>query len=178
MLEALTDYLRVSLGSLRHADSTLGVELDLATRYLQLMQARMGERLRFEVEADADARAVVLSSLLLQPLVENAVKHGLEPQVDGGTVRVTAHRIRHAGADALQVCVDDDDDGAGLAASAARTRRTVAGGPDGHGIALDNLRERLRTQFGAAASLELTELPAPGGTRCCLVVPWRGATPA
>ena len=171
MLEALTDYLRVSLGSLRHADSTLGAELDLATRYLQLMQTRMGERLHFEFDADTDVRSAALPPLLLQPLIENAVKHGLEPQVDGGTVRVTARRITRAGVPALQVCVDDD--GAGLPASAARTRRTVAGGPDGHGIALANLRERLQSGFGASASLELTELPAPGGTRCCLIVPWR-----
>ena len=175
-LEALTDYLRASLGSLRRADGTLGMELDLATSYLQLMQTRMGDRLRFEIEADAQLRGAALAPLLLQPLIENAVKHGLEPQVDGGTVRVVATRIRHAGVDALQVCVEDN--GAGLAAAAARGRRTVAGGPDGHGIALANLRERLLTRFDSAASLTLTELPAPGGTRCCLLVPWHVATAA
>jgi signal transduction histidine kinase len=174
VLEALTDYLRASLGSLRRADSTLGAELDLATRYLLLMQTRMGERLRFEIEADADVRGAALAPLLLQPLIENAVKHGLEPQVDGGTVRVKAARIRRDGVDTLQICVDDD--GAGLAAAARRGRRTVAGGPDGHGIALANLRERLQARFDAAASLTLTELPEPGGTRCCLVVPWHVAT--
>jgi signal transduction histidine kinase len=173
MLEALTDYLRASLGGLRHADSTLATELDLARRYLQLMQTRMGERLRFEIEADSTLRQAALMPLALQPLIENAVKHGLEPQVEGGVVRVRATRVTVAGQDSLQVCVEDD--GAGLAAAARRTRRSVAGGPDGHGIALANLRERLQARFGAGARLTLGELEAAAGTRACLVIPWRVA---
>src|SRR5471030_1076682 len=98
------------------------------------MQSRMGERLCFEIDVDASLRNASLPPLLLQPLIENAVKHGLEPQVEGGTVRVKASRVVVDGFDALQLCVDDD--GAGLAASASRQRRTVAGGPDGHGIAI------------------------------------------
>jgi len=175
-LEALTDYLRASLGSLRHGDSTLGAELDLAGRYLQLMQARMGERLRFEIAADDALRQAALMPLVLQPLIENAVKHGLEPQVDGGTVRVTATRVAAGGNDALQVCVEDD--GAGLAAAAARPRRRVAGGADGNGIALDNLRERLRSRFGPAARLTLSELDGARGTRACLTIPWQAARAA
>jgi len=175
-LETLTDYLRASLGSLRRGDSTLGAELDLAGRYLQLMQARMGDRLRFEIEADDAARQAALMPLVLQPLIENAVKHGLEPRVDGGTVRVKAVRVAVGGADALQVCVEDD--GAGLAAAAARPRRRVAGGADGNGIALANLRERLRARFGPAAQLTLSELEAGRGTRACLVIPWQAANAA
>jgi len=175
-LEALTDYLRASLGSLRRGDSTLGAELDLAGRYLQLMQARMGDRLRFEIEADDAARQAALMPLVLQPLIENAVKHGLEPRVDGGTVRVKAVRVAVGGADALQVCVEDD--GAGLAAAAARPRRRVAGGADGNGIALANLRERLRSRFGPAADLTLSDLDGGRGTRACLVIPWQAARAA
>ena len=176
MLEALTDYLRASLGGLRHDGSTLAVELDLARRYLELMRTRMGERLRFEIEADDTLRQAALMPLMLQPLIENAVKHGLEPQVDGGTVRVKAERLRVAGQDSLQVCVEDD--GAGLAVAARRPRRTVAGGPDGHGIALANLRERLQARFGAAAQLTLSDLGADAGTRACLVIPWKIANAA
>ena len=98
MLEALTDYLRASLGGLRHDDSTLAAELDLARRYLELMQTRMGDRLRFEIDVDEALGRAALMPLVLQPLIENAVKHGLEPQVDGGTVRVTATRIAVDGA--------------------------------------------------------------------------------
>ena len=180
MLEALTDYLRASLGALRHADSTLAAELDLARRYLELMRTRMGERLRFEIVADDALNRVALMPLVLQPLIENAVKHGLEPQVDGGTVRVTAMRVKVAGHDSLQVCIEDD--GAGLAVAARRPRRTVAGGPDGHGIALANLRERLLARFGASATLTLSDLGddtgTNAGTRACLVIPWRTASAA
>ena len=175
-LEALTDYLRASLGSMRHGESTLAAELDLAGRYLQLMQARMGERLRFEIEADDALRQAALMPLVLQPLIENAVKHGLEPQVDGGTVRVTVARVAVDGADSLQVCLEDD--GAGLAAAAARPRRRVAGGADGNGIALANLRERLRSRFGPAARLTLSDLDGGRGTRACLVIPWQAARAA
>ena len=176
MLEALTDYLRASLGGLRHDDSTLAVELDLARRYLELMRTRMGDRLRFEIVSDEALQQAALMPLVLQPLIENAVKHGLEPQVDGGTVRVKAMRLTIAGQDSLQVCVEDD--GAGLAVAARRPRRTVAGGPDGHGIALSNLRERLLARFGATAQLTLSDLAEEAGTRACLVIPWRTATAA
>jgi len=176
MLEALTDYLRASLGGLRHDDSTLSAELDLAARYLELMRTRMGERLRFEIDADDSLRDAVLMPLVLQPLIENAVKHGLEPQVDGGTVRVTAARLTVDGVDSLQVCIEDD--GAGLAAASRRPRRHIAGGADGNGIALDNLRERLQARFGASARLVLGELETGIGTRACLVVPWHAAASA
>jgi len=171
MLESLTDYLRASLNGLRHDDSTLDGELDLARRYLQLMQTRMGDRLRFEIEADEALNRALMMPLVLQPLIENAVKHGLEPQVDGGTVRVIATRIAIDGQDSLQVCIEDD--GAGLAVAARRPRRTVAGGPDGNGVALANLRERLRARFGDTARLTLTELEGGAGTRACIVVPWQ-----
>jgi sensor histidine kinase YesM len=174
MLQALTDYLRASLGALRHDDSTLLAELELARRYLQLMQTRMGERLRFEIEADDRVRDAALMPLVLQPLIENAVKHGLEPQVDGGTVRVIATRLAIDGQDSLQVCIEDD--GAGLAAAASRPRRRVAGGADGNGIALANLRARLAARFGAAGRLTLDELETGRGTRACLIVPWNAAT--
>ena len=176
MLEALTDYLRASLGGLRREDSTLAGELDLARRYLQLMQTRMGERLRFEIEADDALGRATLMPLVLQPLIENAVKHGLEPQVDGGTVRVKAARLAVGGRDSLQVCVEDD--GAGLAVAARRPRRNVAGGPDGNGIALSNLRERLQARFGGAAQLTLSDLEAGAGTRACIVIPWQATAAA
>ncbi|MFL6695883.1 MAG: sensor histidine kinase [Vitreoscilla sp.] len=176
MLEALTDYLRASLGGLRRDDSTLDGELDLARRYLQLMQTRMGDRLRFEIDVDDGLRRASLMPLVLQPLIENAVKHGLEPQVDGGTVRVKASRIAVDGQDSLQICIEDD--GPGLAAAARRPRRRVAGGADGNGIALANLRERLQARFGTGARLTLTELDAGTGTRACIVVPWQVASAA
>ncbi len=176
MLEGLTDYLRASLGSLRQADSTLGAELELAVRYLQLMQVRMGERLRFEIAVDPALRKAALAPLMLQPLVENAVKHGLEPQVDGGTVRVRAALLREGGRDTLEICVEDD--GVGLEAASRRAPRTVAGGPDGHGVAIENLRERLRSRFGMEARLTLDGHEPSAGTLACLRLPYATAAQA
>jgi signal transduction histidine kinase len=175
MLEALTDYLRASLVGLRRDTSTLAAELDLASRYLQLMQTRMGDRLRFEIDADDASRQAALMPLVLQPLIENAVKHGLEPQVDGGSVRVRASRVAIDGRDSLRVCIEDD--GAGLAAASRRPRRHLASGPDGHGIALANLRERLQARFGNDAALTLTDLDGQG-TRACIETPWNTAAAA
>lgn len=157
MLEAFTDYLRASLSQLRRADSTLGAELDMAQSYLLLLQIRMDERLRFVIEADAAARAATMPPLLLQPLVENAIHHGLEPKIEGGQVRITAS----VSDDRLEICVDDD--GLGLNAP----RRV---GRSGSGVALANIRARLKTRY--ADNAELTLLPLPIGTRVYLSLPY------
>ena len=157
MLEAFTDYLRASLGPLRHADSTLEGELQMAQSYLLLLQMRMGERLAFTVDASAEARKAVLPPLLLQPLIENAIHHGLEPKVDGGTVRLVA-TVQDGD---LRVVIEDD--GLGLHAP----RRP---GRPGTGMALDNIRTRLLTRYGEAAELKLTALPA--GTQATLTLPF------
>jgi two-component sensor histidine kinase len=160
-LEAFTDYLRASLGTLRKDEGTLAQELELAEQYLRLMQARMDERLQFSIEADAGARQALLPPLLLQPLVENAVKHGLEPAVAGGRVQVQA-RLRGG-----RLQVDVIDDGQGLQAAGQRGR------PAGFGLALDNIRSRLRNRYGSAATLTLHD--GHPGTRASLSLPWDGA---
>ncbi|MDN3920529.1 sensor histidine kinase [Roseateles violae] len=162
MLEAFTDYLRASLGQLRVEDSSLGAELAMAESYLQLLQTRMGERLRFVIEADAAARAAVLPPLLLQPLIENAIHHGLEPKLEGGRVQLRAT----VEAGRLQVCIDDD--GLGLAAPRRAGRRP------GSGLALENIRARLATRYAEQASLHLEALQ-PSGTRALLKIPYATA---
>lgn len=156
MLDAFSDYLRAGLSQMRAADSSVGAELAMARAYLELMQIRMQDRLAFTIEADDAARAARVPALLLQPLVENAIHHGIEPALDGGTVRV--HVAVHAGRLALHV----DDDGMGLDGP----RRALR---PGSGMALDNLRTRLHTRYGDGASLTLTAL-APG-TRATLTLP-------
>ncbi len=151
MLESFTDYLRASLSQLRRDNSAVEEELALAEAYLKLLATRMSERLRFSIDADERARNAALPPLLLQPLVENAVHHGLEPKVEGGQVQL---RARVAG-DRLVLEVQDDGLGLGLGAAPRRARRS------GAGMALANLRERLATRYGDAAQLELSEL-APG----------------
>ena len=150
MLESFTDYLRTSLGSLRHGQATLGSELELARTYLCLLQTRMEDRLQFSIDADPALADVPLPPLLLQPLVENAIHHGLEPKVEGGQVRVTTRR--EGAVLVLQVA----DNGLGL--HAPQRRRS------GAGMALVNLRERLQAQYGNAASLVLSEAEPGTGT--------------
>jgi Histidine kinase len=150
MLASFTDYLRATLTQLRSNDSTVAAELALGEAYLRLLATRMHERLRFSVQCDERARAAVLPPLLLQPLVENAVHHGLEPKIEGGSVSLTAE-VRGA-----TLVLEVRDDGLGLAAQP----RGRSGGTRsaGSGLALANLRQRLRSRYGEAASFELIEL--------------------
>jgi len=158
MLETFTDYLRASLGQLRHTDSTLAAELAMVRSYLTLLQIRMEDRLRFEIDASDDALAATLPTLLLQPLVENAIEHGLEPKIEGGRIRIRARVVDGQ----LDICVDDD----GLGLDGARRPRKR-----GSGVALPNIRERLRTRYGARAALTLA--PQAVGMQASLSIPYR-----
>jgi Histidine kinase len=155
MLDAFTDHLRASLTGMRAETVSLDQELTLLGHYLRLMQMRMGDRLSFSIEADAQARAVMLPPLLLQPLVENAIHHGLEGQVEPGHVRIEA---RVAG-NVLQVLVQDD----GIGLDAPRKRA-------GNGVATQNIRERLSRRYGPSARFHL-EPARPKGTRALLELP-------
>jgi len=157
MLETFTDYLRAGLVQLRHTDSTLAVELEMVRSYLTLLQIRMEERLCFEIDASDEALAATLPTLLLQPLVENAIEHGLEPKVEGGRVRIRA-RVTDG---RLDICVDDD----GLGLDAPRRARR-----HGSGMALANIHERLRTRYGGNATLTLA--PRAVGTQASLSLPY------
>jgi sensor histidine kinase YesM len=157
MLEAFVQYLRASFGTMRGDTHPAGSELDMVDAYLRLLQTRMDDRLRFAIDADADARAVPLPPLLLQPLVENAVVHGLEPKVDGGEVRIRAR------VDGQTLVMEVRDDGLGLDAPKRRAGRA------GAGAALQNIRERLAARYGDEASLSLQALPQ--GTCATLRLP-------
>jgi len=158
MLETFTDYLRASLGQLRHTDSTLAAELEMVSSYLTLFQIRMEDRLRFEIDASDEALAASLPTLLLQPLVENAIEHGLEPKVEGGRVCIRA-RVADG---QLAICVDDD----GLGLDAPRRARQR-----GNSMALSNIRERLRTRYGNGAALTLQAQAV--GTLASLSLPYQ-----
>jgi sensor histidine kinase YesM len=165
MLDSFTTYLRASLGQLRASDSTLDAELALSETYLNLLQMRMEDRLHFHIEADATARAAQLPPLTLQPLVENAIHHGLEPKLEGGTVRVNA-RVQGE-----RLLIEVRDDGLGLNAPPRRSARSAAGA----GMALANLRQRLSARFGSDASVSLSD-NQPGA--CVqLSLPYQPSTP-
>lgn len=142
MLAAFSDHLRAGLSQLRAAETTLGAELDMVASYLRLLQIRMGERLSFSFEAGAQAQAAMLPSLLLQPLVENAIRHGLEPKIGGGHIGI------HAAVEDGRLRIRVEDDGLGLDSPRA-ARRT------GNGMALANIRARLQQRYGEGATLLL-----------------------
>ena len=159
MLESFVDYLRASLSGLGAATHTLGDEIDLIEAYLRIVKIRMEDRLQVSIDVPAALRRLPLPALILQPLVENAIVHGLEPQIAGGRIRVAAQRAD----DRLVLTVDDDGHGVGDAGvPAARAAGT--------GTALANIRERLRHTYGARAALTL-EPAQPRGVRASLSLP-------
>ena len=170
MLEAFVDYLRASLSGLGHGAHTLGDEIDLVEAYMKIIKIRMEDRLHYAIDVPAALRALALPPLTLQPLVENAIVHGLEPQIAGGRVRIGAQRA----SDRLVITVDDD--GAGFAASAMAGARLPMGATTttspgrSAGTALVNIRQRLAQIYGASASLELAA-SRPHGVRACLSLP-------
>ncbi|MEO8310783.1 MAG: histidine kinase [Caldimonas sp.] len=144
MLEAFVDYLRASLSGLGQGRHTLGDEIDLVDAYMRIIKIRMEDRLDYTIEVPAPLRDLTLPALTLQPLVENAIVHGLEPQIAGGRVRVGAR------SDGRSLVITVDDDGAGLAAPAGAVARRP-----GSGTALANIRRRLEQAYGSNASLDI-----------------------
>ena len=161
MLESFIDYLRSSLGSLRHEGHTLGDELALVMAYLEVVSIRMDDRLRYRIDVPDALRRARLPALTLQPLVENAIVHGLEPKMEGGQVTVAA--TSQGG----RLVVTVQDDGLGLPADTSRPTQRRA---NGSGTACHNIRERLLNRHGSAASLHLAAA-VPHGVRATLTLP-------
>ena len=165
MLESFTDYLRGSLTALRHDQATLGSESDLAQAYLSLLQTRMEDRLAFVLDVPDNLRCAKLPPLMLQPLVENAIHHGLEPKIEGGQITVRARQT-----DGLLV-LEVQDNGLGLDAPPRAPHRGLTRPGRGAGVALANLRERLLAQYHGEASLTLTPALRGTGTVATLTLP-------
>ncbi len=157
MLDQLIAFLRATLEASRVGHHPLQTEFARLQDYLSLMQVRMGERLQARFELPPALAGLSLPALLLQPLVENAIKHGLEPQIEGGLLEVSA---RLQGEDCLLVVADS---GRGQAASP---------GTAGTGFGLQQVRDRLQARYGDAAGLSLS-YPAEGGCRIEIHIPRR-----
>ncbi len=153
MLALLGDLLRDSLRERPRELVSLRRELELLQPYLELQRIRFRDRLRIAIDAPPDALAGAVPDLLLQPLVENALQHGIEQRAGPGTVAVRARR--DGGVLRLEVC----DDGRGPAPGAAE------------GIGLGTTRERLRALFGSAFELRLAPRPG-GGSVVHIALPW------
>ncbi len=158
-IDALTGYLRTTLPKLRDAGTqspSLGDQIDICARYLDLMQIRIGERLRVVLDVSNELRAMAFPPLLLIPLVENAVKHGVEPIVRPVTIAIRA-RIVGTGSHRM-VQVDVENDGAEMSESV------------GAGVGLANVRAQLEHRFGAEATLSIDNLQG-GGVRSRITLP-------
>jgi signal transduction histidine kinase len=157
MLDNLMRYLAVALPEMRSADTTIGREAALIESFLNIQRIRMGSRLTFEIDVPEALRDTRIPPLMLLTLVENAIKHGLNPLPEGGSVRVRARaedgRLR------LQVV----DTGQGFTKSS------------GGGTGLANTRARLHALYGPEAELALT-LNQPRGVTATIALPWSAAT--
>ncbi|MGH9842769.1 MAG: sensor histidine kinase [Blastocatellia bacterium] len=155
MTERLAEVFRYALQRTGINLISVAEEFEFLQTYLSIEQARFGKRLRVEMTVDPQIASARLPSLILQPLVENAIKHGIAPKLEGGTLRIGA-----SGDDkVLRLTVEDN--GAGW-------REAHAG--NGHGIGLRNVRERLRTLYESSATMEISTAPG-SGTRICITIP-------
>ena len=160
VLQQLGDLLRSAATRARTPEVTLREELETLEPYLAVEQVRLGQRLGVRWDVDEDLLEAQVPHMILQPLVENAVKHGLTPRRTEGHIEVRARRHE----DRLEVSVRDD--GVGL--------ETDGGPRTGSGMGLSNTRARLAELYGGTATLELTRC-ADGGTVARLSLPWRDA---
>jgi signal transduction histidine kinase len=155
MLGDFIQYLRASLSKIRASDADLGQEIEVIRAYLNIFKIRMGDRLQYRIDVPEHLRGLPFPSMLLQPLVENAIRHGLEPRVEGGEI------VIHAETDDRLLRLVITDTGLGLSEDA-----------DG-GLGLTNIRERLHTLYGDRAQL-LLEANQPRGLKATVEVPHAG----
>ena len=153
MLGQLSRYLRAALPKIRESDATLADEIELVSAYLGVQAVRMGERLQVVVRVPPALLGATVPPMMLATLVENAIKHGIAPLPEGGSIVVTASRR----GDSLLLSVADTGKGFGAGS--------------GSGVGLANIRARLAALYGAEASLRL-EANAPRGVIASLVLPW------
>ncbi len=158
MIEALSELLRLSLTISERQEIPLDQELHFLDRYLLIEQIRFGDRLRVEKQVDPATLNALVPTLILQPLVENAIRHGIETRIAPGLVRVVAQRN---GQD-LRLEVSDSGRGVGPAPSE----------PIREGVGLSNTRARLQELYGGSAALNL-QWPKAGGLTAEIRLPWR-----
>jgi len=152
MLENLNRYLRAALDHSRSESSSLSRELELLKAYLEIQKVRMGDRLSYHFDVPDRVAALPFPPMLLQPLVENAVKHGLEPTVAGGNIDLRARLHKNK----VEMTLIDNGNGLG--------DNFVSG------VGLSNVRERLHSMFGEQASFNIATSDS-GGVTVCLSIP-------
>jgi len=166
MQKALITYLRGALPQMRQESSTLGRELRLVTSYLDLIKMRIEERLDVEIAVPEALRSAEFPPMMLQSLVENAIKHGIEPKPEGGRVRVAA-ALQNG-----QLAVEVSDTGVGLPDG-----ELLDGPTSGTGVGLQNIRDRLAMLY-AGRSMLMLRSGAAGGTMVRITLPYRAGPEA
>jgi hypothetical protein len=160
MQQSLIRYLRSAMPKMRDGSRpTLGQQVDLSRAYLEIMAVRMEERLQTVVNVPEGLKSAVFPSMMLQTLVENAIRHGLEPKAEGGRLEIAAEVVDG------RLAVRVRDTGKGFAPTS----------PGGVGLA--NIRERLNVLYAGRAELVIS-VPAEGGTCATITVPYEVASPA
>jgi LytS/YehU family sensor histidine kinase len=155
MLDDLMRYLEVALPQMREGRTTLERDAELIEAFLRVQQVRMGSRLAFSIDIPGPLRGLSVPPMMLLTLVENAVKHGLNPSLDGGLVRVAASR------ESERLMLSVADTGVGFAPGS------------GVGTGLSNIRARLAAEFGDRADLALSNNEL-GGVTATLTLPMPG----
>ena len=156
MIARLSELLRAALESTDTQEVTLQEELDFLGRYLEIEQTRFGNRLTVRMAIAPETRCAQVPNLVLQPLVENAIRHGIEPHAKPGEIELRARR------DDGRLVLQVQDNGAGLPAHR----------PPEEGVGLSNTRARLQQLYGHAHQLEFSNVPE-GGLLVSVTIPWR-----
>ena len=157
MLEDFIAYLRATLAATREQHTTLGVEFEMMKNFLSILKIRMGERLHVHLDLPGELRNATVPPMLLQPLIENAIKHGLEPKLEGGSITLIAARI----GDRVRISIVDT----GLGFSNKLSS----------GIGLKNVRERIEKLYGTRGSVLIEDNP-PSGTKVVVTIPCSAET--
>ncbi len=152
MLENLTQYLRTSLLQSRKKQNSLKDEISMIQTYLDIYKIRMKERLSYHIEIPDDLLNIQIPPMILQPLVENAIKHGLEPKIEGGKILISAF------ADKNKLFIEVADTGMGIQAKSAP------------GVGTGNIKQRLATLYNNNASLNFEDIN-PSGLKAIVEIP-------
>lgn len=154
MIARLSDLLRAALESAETQEVPLREELDFLKKYLEIEQTRFGDRLKVQMDIAAETWDARVPNLVLQPLVENAIKHGIEPKAKPGIITLSAHCVDK------QLSIEVRDNGVGIADKTALAE----------GVGLSNTRARLRHLYGDSHTFELRDADG-GGLAVCLSIP-------
>ena len=168
MITQLSELLRHTIRSGSAFEVSLREEVELLQRYLSIQQVRFGERLCVTLEIAPDVMEALVPNLVLQPLVENAIQHGLAPRASGGSIAISGRR--EPGTAGQRLVLEVQDDGVGL--DAARQRRTAVGADEREGVGISNTVARLEQLYGDDYAFTLGAR-AGGGCVATIRVPLR-----